>query len=454
MASSNIFSVTVKEVSTQDVLEGNLNGNVIATRPAISTFWSMLDMLGILVACTVVSSVQSLIPRHNSILDPEYWFEINIPVGMGLFLMTAVLILECIILTENKSLVSTRLFLKLYFSLFGSWITLYCLSYMSWSGILKRNHPMPFIGLISYFPTKILSICSFLLLSPPGHVTEKRFKENQKNFLFYEFLWIAIILLNESLSVIYTKLEHTDFQCTIAILIQLFKRLAKVALSKIMNKMVGTENERANVLLGVSINITYGLFVATRLAGARISTVISLVIVDLFMQLMITHKIANLHTKVNVWNEMIENEKRKEILKLILAEMCEGLVPLVYALCFAMSYYGPNSHLIGNVGIRIWGYKAVDDATRTFLVLFGMFGFDLVSLLINAMLIWSNCKINILREFCVVLQKYWYIILLEMNLGAYLYFLSKDINLAYDWTFDFCWTINNKMLTMNCNSTT
>ena len=134
--------------------------------------------------------------------------------------------------------------------------------------------------------------------------------------------------------------------------------------------------------------------------------------------------------------------------------MCEGLVPLVYALCFAMSYYGPNSHLIGNVGIKIWGYKAVDDATRTFLVLFGMFGFDLVSLFINAMLIWSNCKINILREFFVVLQKYWYIILLEMNLGAYLYFLSKDINLAYDWTFDFCWTINNKMLTMNCNSTT
>ena len=126
----------------------------------------------------------------------------------------------------------------------------------------------------------------------------------------------------------------------------------------------------------------------------------SLVIVDLFNQLMITRKIANLHTKVNVWNEMIENEKRKEILKLILAEMCEGLVPLVYALCFAMSYYGPNSHLIGNVGIEIWGYKAVDDATRTILVLIGMFGFDLFSLLINVIRV-----LKLKRVICYVMQK-------------------------------------------------
>ena len=395
-----------------------------------------------------------MIPRHNSILDPSYWFEVNIPTGMGLFLMTTVMILECIILTEDDSFVSIHHFMRLYFFLFLSWIILYCTCCISWSIVLGHNHPMPFIGLICYFPTKLLSIGSFTILLSLHRLSENRFMEKQKKFMLYELLWILIILLNESLSIIFTKLENSDFQCMIAILIPVFKRLAKSVLSKVVKKLVGTENARANVLLGVSTNITYGLFVATRLAGARNLTITCIALVDLLMQFMMSYKIVHLHAKVVIGDqETLQEEKSKEILKLVLAEMCEGLVPLVYAICFAMSYYGPNANFIGNVGIEIWGYKAVDDATRTFLISFGMFALDLFSLLINTMIIWVNCKVNLFQEFCIVLHEYWYIVSLELILGAYLYFLSKDINLAYDWTFEFCWTMHNNKPSLNCNST-
>ena len=149
------------------------------------TYWNGLYIFGVLGGCALAISVQTLIPRHNAILQPSYWFEVNIPTGMGLFLMTTVMILECIILTEDDSFVSIHHFMRLYFFLFLSWIILYCTCCISWSIVLGHNHPMPFIGLICYFPTKLLSIGSFTILLSLHRLSENRFMEKQ-NFTIWK----------------------------------------------------------------------------------------------------------------------------------------------------------------------------------------------------------------------------------------------------------------------------
>ena len=55
-----------------------------------------------------------------------------------------------------------------------------------------------------------------------------------------------------------------------------------------------------------------------------------------------THKIVKLKNKVRVDIDdtvVIDNLKRQAIQKLILAELVEGLVPLAYAIGFAMAYF-------------------------------------------------------------------------------------------------------------------
>ena len=189
MTTSNIFYVAVKDVSRQEQLESKSYRR--SSHPSVFvSYWNGLHILGILGACTLIISVHSTIPRHNSILDPSYWFEVNIPAGMGLFLMTTVMILECIILTEDASFVSIHHFMRLFFFLFFSWIILYCTCYISWSIILGHNHPMPFIGLVCYFPTKLLSIGSFTILLSLNRISKNRFMEKQKKFMLYELLWI------------------------------------------------------------------------------------------------------------------------------------------------------------------------------------------------------------------------------------------------------------------------
>ena len=61
----------------------------------------------------------------------------------------------------------------------------------------------------------------------------------------------------------------------------------KLLLSKMINRIVEVKNERVNVTLTVTVNYFYGLFVATKLVGARSATVLCMIIVDFFMQMII-----------------------------------------------------------------------------------------------------------------------------------------------------------------------
>ena len=156
----------------------------------------------------------------------------------------------------------------------------------------------------------------------------------------YFFKKILYFNYNEILRFIFSRIEDTDIEFIIAVVIPLSKVCAKLVLSKAMYRMVGTENQKANVYLGITINVVYGLFVATRIVGARSSTVFCIVVMDFMIQSLISYRIVRLQAKVDIRSFVVlQKEKKKQILKLVLAELCEGLVPIVYSLFFAMSYY-------------------------------------------------------------------------------------------------------------------
>ena len=89
-------------------------------------------------------------------------------------------------------------------------------------------------------------------------------------------------------------------------------------------------------------------------------TIFFFIAVDFVLQLWMTYQIVQWHNKVT--DDAIDNgyeRKRAMMRPLVLAELTEGLTPLVYATGFAMAYYGPNSTILGNVKNDYWGYKQV-----------------------------------------------------------------------------------------------
>ena len=409
-------------------------------------------VIGILSCCALSISVQALIPRHNAILEPKYWFEIVLLAIVGSFLVTAMSILSCFILIEQDSIKSIRVFMKVYFLMLLTWVTTYCMSFIAWSILLEYNHPMPFVGLICNYAARFLSIAGFPVTLPIKYFNESESRKKMKYFMLYEFLCCISALSRSLLSFIFTKLENSDLECTMAILIPTFKEFTKFCLSKVMHKIVGTKNETANVALGIRVNVNFGVFVVTRLPGARVITVICIAASDIILQLVMSFQIVRLHKKVIQNRDNIhEPEKRKAILALSLAEICEGLIPLSYAICFAMAYYGPNAKLIGNVGNDLWAYKVVSDINWTFLVLFGFAFIDFFSVLLNAIIILIYAKVKLMEECCSTLQKYWHIIAVMLPSTMISYFFSNDINLGFDWTFNFCWIVEE--INYACNST-
>ena len=440
MATRKIFVINGEETTKKQSSIGRNRGMARKSGNPNINYWSGLHVFTILCCCGLVMSILTLIPRHDPILDQKYWFEINILMAGTSFIMQANMVLDFVVLLGKRSLVTIRFFLKNWLAYFLTWIIGVCTIYVIWTMILEYNYPMPWWVFILYIPTKIVSVLSVPLMLLRGVSLDDESKKKLKNFVWFELCWLLTTLIKMLVGVIFEKLENTDAQCLVALLFPMAKRFVSYFLSKMMSRIVGSENERANFNLGAHINLSFGLFIAISILGSRPATVACMVVVDALMQLAMTYQIIKLHKKITADENGISNkQKDKVILKLVLAELCEGLLPLAYAVSFSMVYYGPNAELLGFGENNYWPVKIVGDVNRTFMIMLGLFLMDIVSLSLNSSILWIFCKVNLFKKLCSVLHKYWYILAIKMANDVWLHFCTNDVNFGNDNSGQFVW---------------
>ena len=452
MTTKKIFSITGREVSGETSLKKS-NGRKLRSKDD-AAYWEGIHIFSIFFACGLAMSILTLIPRHNSILEPEYWFETTIPMGFASILIQAEFFLELYVLIGKDSTITMKLYAKTLLVSFLAGIGSFTIFFMIWTTILEYNHPMPFVGLICFFLNRVALVLSLHALLRSDSMKGVESHKKVTSFMIFELRMIMTIFMTSLLSNIFRLLQNTDAQVVLALLVPLAKRVTVFAFSKMMYRIVGKENEMANFLLAININFSYGLFNAISLVGARNVTVVGMVVGEFLIQLVMTYQIIKLQKKTTFNdNEKMATDKKNAIRKLILSEMSEGLVPLAYAICFSMAYYGLNAELIGNVRNGYWQYKEVDDARRTLFVMCFLLIIDLICLLVNSSIIWMLTKINIFKEFNIVMRKYWYVLLIYMVDNNYIRFYLNDVNLATDMTGNFCWITNNANFSELLNST-
>ena len=129
-SSGTIFRIVIKENSKE---ENNENEDSKSESFSFSNQMicrNGLQLIGILGVSLSAVSFLTLIPRHNSILEPEYWFEMLLPAAAGCLLASLMMILSCSILTETNSFVSIRFILKISLLRFLIWAACYCICYI------------------------------------------------------------------------------------------------------------------------------------------------------------------------------------------------------------------------------------------------------------------------------------------------------------------------------------
>ena len=304
MATEKIFSITGKEIAKEKACCKNSDGNAEASDVSTINCKSGLHVFTILFGCGLSMSIMTLIPRHDSILEPEYWYEIIFPAGFWIIFTTTAMILDWFILMERDSPIPILSYLKVISTTFLGWLMLFSTCNILWMKILNYSPPMPCICNLCGIPTIIVGIVAVSKFVPHDFVEIQEYKRKCCKFVKYYLLWIVIGSMKAILSTIFfNALRYTDAQCVFAVLIPMAKRFTNLVLSKAMRQMIGTNSEKANVSLMVTINFHYGLFVATSLSGARSITIVCMVVVEFLIQISMSYQILKLHKKSDEFRE-------------------------------------------------------------------------------------------------------------------------------------------------------
>ena len=94
-------------------------------------------------------------------------------------------------------------------------------------------------------------------------------------------------------------------------------------------------------------------------------------------------------------------------MSLVLSER-ESINTFTYLALIVMAYFGPNAKLLGNIRLKIWQYQTpILDIEAYIIKVSLLMAAELASLVINGILIWKFCGINVMEILKKLQKSYW-----------------------------------------------
>ena len=115
--------------------------------------------------------------------------------------------------------------------------------------------------------------------------------------------------------------------------------------------------------------------------------------------------------------EKWQSLKTEVLTELILNEIVEIFIPIAFIGSFSLAYFGPNKTKLWVVGCKGL-FPMVEDILAFFMPVIRMALLDFGSVIFSGVSLWWFCRINIWREYCIRIKKYW--ILLAVLGGCFI----------------------------------
>lgn len=308
----------------------------------------------------------------------------------------------------------------------------------------------PLCNLISW----VLYLTALWFLFPLESRMDQQYRERMKFYIMYCGWFVLQTFQFLGLGVVYKNIP-LSLQWLIALIIPGLRAANGWILTQFVTRMSGHNNEMANVVVTTSVSNSYALYITIQLISATNVTVYCILGVEFCIHLFSCYQIIRLHRKVggNVLQHGSENANRKEkMMGLIINEMIELLVPLVYGIGFATAYYGPNAHLIAGVKSSYYGSKPVEDLQHWYSTLAQFLSMDLCAMICGGVILWLLTRVNLAREISLLLNKYWFIFMMKLGIAASNW-SPNDMNCGTDNSLKFLWITDEGRLGVIFNST-
>ena len=140
------------------------------------------------------------------------------------------------------------------------------------------------------------------------------------------------------------------------------------------------------------MNCYHALFLSVMAGGLCTSTTVFILLsIDLLLSLLATLQVLYYHHRGNTTSLVTA------VQNLVLSEVVEVSIPLLFTTCFMLAYFGPNNEVLGNIGNSYFHYSAVEDIWAAFRMLLIIMGIDFTLLIINFGILYKFAGVNCLK---------------------------------------------------------
>ena len=361
-----------------------------------------------------MSTVITILPQHNVIENPKYWYEPIVITLLGYYVVaTAKTQLECSILMKSNWILTWKTFFHLFlWASFGYFVP-YVMIHLVWVYAFRYPHPMPFVGQICAIISYVPSLLSLWFQFP----AQLRIEDRQYRSRLVAYL--SLFPLNILLAIGYSQVSSlffrvpTDFQWTISPFLPLVKIFNIWLRGKVVSKVAGKENLSTKVVTICCVGSLHSFSIAVLLGSKVTLTAACLVMVlDCIPNVWACIKIVRMNN--NDTNET-KFQQNDALQCLALKEFLELSIPIVYCASFVIAYYGPNADILGNVQNDYWQYERVENVFEKLTLNAIFFFIDSFRVISFWIVLWRYCNLNMYRTHCNNISHYGMLILLYMT---------------------------------------
>ena len=405
------FHVLDAEEGDTVILERNELFSSIIYAGQIRISWMDAIVPLVIALFGVVSTTPyTLLPYHDLVLYPSYWYEILFPGTL----------IDTINFTSSWLFAASYMNLEYlsparnatYICLVGIPSSLFFLltSYYVWTNVLSYHYPIPLLGSVFTFLRKSFSIIVMWFYLPIEWRKNNNIKNRMKYWILHDTIEM-ITMLVYALIVQITKHSSDQYQPIAALMLPAWREGYTWISQKLLSRISNGDNSGARMIWKFYVYVSYAVNLCVVLGSvATDTTTLVLIGVDYCYNVWLCLKIIRIKRQhPNRIDEQIEL-----LQDLALCELVEFLAPLGFLLTLIGAYYVPNSHLFGNIGNGYWAFEAIQNINEYLIKVTIFFLIDFSSTVATAIVLRFSCKINLcnalvelqtefLARFCFIL---------------------------------------------------
>ena len=382
-----------------------------------ASYWNIMFCPFIVALCICFVSPVILFPQHDGLLCPDFWYELMINANLSFCLgLTLVVVYDIKMILNMSSMISKWSCLIMYLVLILSFDILYCILYFTWTNGLGYNYPVPFSSFIMYITFGIYFTFIWHQFSKDMRCSSTE-GTRIKSFC-YLYLYSAFVSIQFSgMRKVFTKVP-SQLQWIMAFLLPTLRYMNERIMQLLVRRAAGSGNLYAMANVSITMNVYFSMFVAIVIGSiATPLTSYSILGVDFILNMLSCINIIRIHRRIDPEHSNSKNlevRKRNETTILALTEIVEVLVPMLYLSTFLIAYYGPNALILGGIKNSYWNFEAVEDLETLIEGIGLMFLFDIIFGIVSVVILWKFTKLNMMREYCMALKKFWPIMTLRL----------------------------------------